>query len=89
MNEAGVEITVHAGHVYVKARYGGGAYVDLSFGAGRFHATEVINVWDDETNKPEIPFSVTGTAAALDSWMLDQDRDNPGWYEQYIENRRY
>lgn len=83
-----VTVTAQVLDEMVKAEYEGGAYVSLTFGDLRL-ATEVINVWDDERGKPEITFTVSGVAGALDEWMTTQQRDNPGWYDQYIENGRY
>jgi len=87
MSETQILITINVPEMQVMAQYEGGAYISLSFGHAEFKATEVINVWDDETSKPEIPFTVVGVAGAVQEWMLSQHRDNPGWYEQYIENR--
>ena len=47
---------VHNGRVV--ATYHGGAYIDLSFGG--WHPSEVINVYDYATGKPEIPFTEAG-----------------------------
>jgi len=85
---AGIDIIARSGGAQVKASYPGGAYISLTFGEFR-KATEVINVWDSERARPEIAFTVAGVAIQLQAWMESQQEDNPGWYEQYIENGRY
>lgn len=75
--------------VPIRADYPGGAYVDLTFGRDEYRPSEVINVWDDDKNQPEIPNTLMGIAAALEDWMERQDDENPGWLEQYLENARW
>jgi len=73
----------------VRAQYHGGPYIDISFGDGPFRATEVLNVWDCETDKPEIPFSTKGVVDEVLRWATVQDQEWPEWFEGYIENASY
>ena len=81
------------------ATWEGGAYIDVRFG-GTPTPTEVINVWDYETDKPYIPFTQNALHKALKRWVFEQDneaedwareQDQPvdDWYAAYIENARY
>lgn len=79
----------------IRADYQGGAYVDLTFG----HAStpsEVLNVWDYETGRPEAPFA-EGTAQEMRralrervaAWIEDTEAEGwDTWYVDYLENAR-
>lgn len=73
----------------IHARYPGGPYITISFGRNNPSGDEVINVWDDETDRPEIPFSTKGVVDAVRNWMARMDEEYPEWYEDYLENARY
>ncbi len=77
----------------------GGAYIEMAF--GRYaQPTEVINIWNDETDEANIPFEQRALKAELVRWVEEQDKeaetwaeanDQPvhDWYAGYIENARY
>lgn len=71
----------------------GGAYIDLTFipvwAEKEPPPSEVINMWDDETNQPRIPFTLEGLRAAVLAWMEDMDKEWPEWFEGYVENTQW
>lgn len=71
----------------VYASYQGGAYIDLTFGRPGT-PTEVINVWNDTTQKG-IPVSQKSITAAVQEWIEETERECPEWYEGYLENARH
>jgi len=73
----------------VRADYQGGAYIELTFGAFGFKPTEVINVWDYETDTAQIPNTTAAIKAAVFEWIASNDEEWPEWYEGYLENARY
>jgi hypothetical protein len=88
----------HRGRIF-DATWEGGAYIDIRFD-GYPVPTEVINVWNDETDKAYIPFEQHALQKALKRWVLEQDaeaedwareHDQPvdDWYAAYVENARY
>lgn len=88
---------------HFKATWEGGAYVDLRFGDYATFGetpTEVINVWDYETDSPSVPFTQPALAMVLRQWVADMDtearewareHDEPidDWYGAYLENARF
>jgi hypothetical protein len=92
-----VKVT-HRGRV-VSAAYSGGPYVELTFGSEGYHPTEVINVWNYETDQADPPLDrwdtmggVVASAAVRQvvlDWIAENDREWPEWYEGYLENARY
>lgn len=84
---------------HIEAKWAGGAYIDLTFG-DQTSPTEVINVWNDETDQAVYPFTVDGLRQAVVNWVESQDREaqtwalendeaTNDWYGQYIENASY
>ncbi|MCL1598578.1 MAG: hypothetical protein M3094_05305 [Actinomycetia bacterium] len=80
-------INITRGNQLVTATYGGGAYIDLGFGG--MYPVECINVWDDETGRPEIEKTVKDVRRTVKEWMKTQDKEWPEWYDGYIENSRF
>lgn len=72
----------------VRWAWSGGAYIDLTFGFGS-SPSEVINVWDDDTDRTEVPFTAAGGRAAVDGWIASNDAEWPEWYEAYLRNAAY
>lgn len=88
------------GRQTIRLDYHGGAYIDMTFGHQGCQPTEVINVWDYETCKPDAPFDrfddMSGaelTAAlklTLEGWVRSNEEEGwPDWYQGYLENARY
>ena len=79
----------------VRADYEGGPYIELSFGTSAFRPTEVINVWDYETDKPEDPrlsdpkTQRKAVRYEVDMWIADNDKEWPEWYGEYLTNATY
>jgi 16S rRNA C1402 N4-methylase RsmH len=80
-------VTLHTDGRTIRATYGGGPYVDLTFG-GAAHATEVLNVWDYRAGAPVIDNTPDAVRAALMAWVEDMDADPswPSWHEDYCAN---
>lgn len=55
----GFQVTVKSGSRTLRADYWGGAYIELTFAGGAYNPTEVINVWDYETDTSVIPSAET------------------------------
>lgn len=84
-----IRVTIRDGDRMVQGDYMGGPYVDLYFGHYRRVPTEVINVWDDETDTPRIQVRQSDIKAVVKDWMREMDEEWPEWYEGYLENARY
>ncbi len=88
-------VTIHSKNRILRADYEGGPYIELTFGHTGFKPTEVINVWDYETSKPQDPalrdLSTQRKAVRkhVKAWMAEMDSEWPEWYEGYLENARY
>ena len=74
------------GRYIVRADYAGGAYVEITFGGYAPRPTEVGNVWDYETGKPEIGEAPGDVRRWLWGWMVSQDAEWPTWYTDYLDN---
>lgn len=84
----GITVIVRRSGVPIRADYWGGAYVELTFGSETFHPTEVINVWDYETDKAEISLDKQELRATVRGWMKTNDAEWPEWLTGYMENAR-
>lgn len=73
----------------VTGEYVGGAYVELYFGPYLRTPIEVINVWDDETDESQIQVRRSDIKAEVVSWIEENDKEWPEWYEEYLENASY
>lgn len=58
--------TITAAGYSIRGTYHGGAYIDLSFGAGE--PFDVINVWDYATDRPTIPKTKHAVFQELREW---------------------
>ncbi len=69
----------------MKAEWWGGPYIELTFGHLR-RPTEVIYVWDYETDRSRIPFRMDDLVASVHSWMAEARANDPDWYTRYLDN---
>lgn len=75
----------------VKCEYQGGPYCELAFNHGTTKPCESIHqdangplrkLWSRSAPEDRIDMLLD----ELIEWCSAQDRDNPGWFEQYTEN---